>query len=104
MWGSGKQVRDFVHIEDCVDLIINHSHSINDGSAINISTGIPTDFNQLAQEILNILNKKNTIVNSASKPEGVFFRVGDRKKQIECGFNPKYSLEEGILETIKFFS
>ena len=50
------------------------------------------------------LNKKNTIVNSSSKPEGVFFRVGDRKKQIECGFNPKYSLEEGILETIKFFS
>ena len=104
VWGSGMQVRDFVHIEDCISLILNHSQNINDGSAINISTGIPTNFNQLAQQILNILDKKNIIVNSSSKPEGVFFRVGDRKKQLECGFKPKYSLEAGILETIKFFS
>jgi nucleoside-diphosphate-sugar epimerase len=103
VWGSGRQSRDFVHIENCVDLICDYSHSITDGSAINISTGIATNFNQLAQKVLDILNKKNTIINSSDKPEGVFYRVGSTDLQHELGFTKRTSLDSGLKLAIDYF-
>ena len=103
VWGSGLQSRDFVHIEDCVTLILNHTKDINDGSAINISTGISTNFNSLAKMILDELGKTNSIKNSSTKPEGVFFRVGDTELQRKNGFKHSINLIDGIRETINFF-
>jgi GDP-L-fucose synthase len=104
VWGSGRQSRDFVHIENCVDLICDYSQQINDGSAINISTGIATNFNQLAQRVLDILDKKNTIINSSDKPEGVFYRVGSTDLQHHQGFVDRTSLEDGIKLAISYFN
>jgi len=103
VWGSGRQSRDFVHIENCVDLICDYSHSITDGSAINISTGIATNFNQLAQKVLDILDKKNTIINSSDKPEGVFYRVGSTELQHKLGFTKRTSLDNGLKLAIDYF-
>jgi GDP-L-fucose synthase len=104
VWGSGKQSRDFVYIEDCIDLICNYSHKIHDGSALNISTSIGTNFNQFAQKVLDILNKKNTIVNSSSKPEGVFYRVGSTELQHKQGFKSRTKFEDGIKIAIDYIS
>jgi len=104
VWGSGNQVRDFIYIEDCIDLICNHSHAIYDGSAINISTGIPTAFNNLCKLILDHLGKTNPITNSADKPEGVFYRVGSIEKQIQHGFSYETTLDAGILKAITHLS
>jgi GDP-L-fucose synthase len=103
VWGSGRQSRDFVHIENCVDLICDYSQSISDGSAINISTGIATNFNQLAQKVLDLLNKKNIIVNSSDKPEGVFYRVGSTGLQHQLGFTNRTGLDDGIQLAIDYF-
>ncbi|MFZ6024760.1 MAG: NAD-dependent epimerase/dehydratase family protein [Bacteroidota bacterium] len=103
VWGSGKQSRDFVYIEDCIDLICDYTHSINDASAINISTAISTDFNTLAHLVLKLLNKKNVIINSSDKPEGVYYRVGDTSLQHSIGFTDRTLLHEGIQRTINFF-
>ena len=104
VWGSGQQSRDFIHIEDCVDLILNHSDEINNGDAINISTGIGTSFNEFAGYVLEQLGKKNEIINSSDKPEGVFFRVGDRSLQEKFNFYPKTTIKEGISEGITYLS
>jgi len=34
VWGTGKQGRDFVHIDDCIDCILLAMDNIHDGSAI----------------------------------------------------------------------
>jgi nucleoside-diphosphate-sugar epimerase len=103
VWGSGLQSRDFVYIEDCVSLICDYSQSINDGSAINISTEIATSFNQLAEIILKNLGKQHKIINSTDKPEGVFFRVGSTNKQHELGFIKRTPLITGIDIAIDYF-
>lgn len=104
VWGSGKQSRDFIYIEDCIDLICYYTDSIYDASAINISTAIATDFNTLASSVLNELNKDNVIINSSDKPEGVFYRVGDINLQHTIGFKNRTPLKEGIQRTIQFLS
>ena len=104
VWGSGKQSRDFVYIEDCIDVICNYSQAIIDGSAINISTGIATNFNELAEMVLKLLGKKNIITNSSDKPEGVFYRVGSIELQNSIGFIKRTKLEDGIKKAISYFN
>ena len=103
VWGSGLQQRDFIHIDDCVKgatLILN---KVNDGSAVNLSTGKPTSFIDLAKLILKKVGVSNLpIVTQRSKPEVVFARYGDTKMQNDFGFVPSISLDEGINKSIAF--
>lgn len=96
VWGSGEQKRDFIHIDDCVRGVLETMDKIDDGSALNLSTGIYTSFNELIHTACKILGKRLLIVPQVGKPTGVFARCGDTAKQREYGFIPTITLEEGI--------
>ena len=49
VWGTGTQMRDFIHIDDCVDGILATMDQIDDADAVNLSTGIFTSFIEFAQ-------------------------------------------------------
>jgi GDP-L-fucose synthase len=103
VWGSGRQSRDFVHIDDCVRFIVEHSHGVADGSGVNISTGRATNFFELAGRVLERLGKAFPVVNMSDEPEGVFYRVGDTAVQRSLGFEPAVSLEDGIERALERF-
>jgi GDP-L-fucose synthase len=103
VWGSGQQMRDFVHIEDCMDLILLASARISDASAINISTGKLTSFISLMSMVAEELNLLIEVTGMNGKPEGVFARGGDTRRQQEIGFIAKTPLSEGIRRTISYF-
>jgi len=44
VWGNGKQSCDFIHIEDCITGVLTTMDKIDDGSAVNLSTSVPTTF------------------------------------------------------------
>jgi nucleoside-diphosphate-sugar epimerase len=48
VWGTGAQMRDFIHIENCVDGVLQTMDKIDNGDALNLSTGIYTSFKELA--------------------------------------------------------
>lgn len=103
IWGSGNQSRDFIHIDDCVDGVLLMMDSIDNGDAINLSTGIPTTFYDFAKFATGYLNYYPDIIGDESKPTGVNSRVGDTTKQLSLGFKPKILFEQGILECLKYF-
>jgi nucleoside-diphosphate-sugar epimerase len=99
VWGSGHQMRDFIHIEDCVNGMLTSSEKVGDGSAVNLSTGIPTSFNQFAQMAWEAVHGSRDgveVKNTATKPEGVFARYGSTKLQAHLGFVHRQSFEAGI--------
>lgn len=49
VWGSGRQMRDFIHIDDCVAGILATMDALKDGKGINLSTGIFTSFIAFAE-------------------------------------------------------
>jgi len=100
VWGSGRQMRDFVHIEDCVACVLRCMDQIDDGSAVNISSGKLTSFIELAELVLRIAGRTARIATQSDKPEGVFARGGDRALQDRLGFSPRISLEEGIARAL----
>ncbi len=102
VWGNGKQGRDFVHIDDCIDAFFKIMKKINDGTAVNIGSGKLTTF----LEVINLLSKiegyNPRVQPILNKPVGVTNRYADTKKVIEIGWKPKISNEEGFLRVLNY--
>jgi GDP-L-fucose synthase len=105
VWGSGNQIRDFIHIEDCISGIMLTKDKISDGSAINLATGVGTSFKSLAAIVLRELGMDNVeILGTSNKPEGVFARVGSVDFATDLGFVASASISEGVHEAINVLS
>lgn len=103
VWGTGRQMRDFIHIEDCIDGILLTVDRLNKAEPINLSTGAFTSFIELAKTAARIAGYNPDVQGMSDKPEGVFARGGDTTKQREFDFGPKISLQAGIERAFDYF-
>lgn len=104
VWGSGMQMRDFIHIEDCVEGVMTTIDKIDDGSAVNLSTGILTSFIDFAKMAADIVGYYPQVKGLSDKPAGVHARGGDTTKQRQLGFRPRIGLQAGVEGAIKYYS
>jgi GDP-L-fucose synthase len=103
VWGSGLQMRDFIHIEDCLDGILATMDQVEDASAFNLSTGIYTSFTEFATIAADLCGYVPEITCTSDKPEGVFARGGDTGKQRAHGFTPRISFREGVAKALRYY-
>jgi ADP-L-glycero-D-manno-heptose 6-epimerase len=94
---SSQILRDFIYIDDVIQANINACSPKKNG-AYNIGTGIPRSF----QEISDILqNELNTALGTEYFPNPfsgyqMHTQADINSSKDNLGFNPKFSLEEGI--------
>jgi nucleoside-diphosphate-sugar epimerase len=101
VWGTGEQVRDFIHIDDCVDAMERAILRIEDGSAVNIGSGIPTSFLELARLFAELEGYHPVVTGLKGKPVGVAKRYCDPAIMRErLGFSPRISLREGMAKVL----
>jgi len=97
VWGTGKQGRDFVHIDDVIDFILLLMKEIKDGSAFNIGSGKLTSFIELIHLFSKFAGYSPEIKPLINKPMGVHSRYADITNITEkFGWKPSVSLEEGM--------
>jgi nucleoside-diphosphate-sugar epimerase len=95
VWGSGQQVRDWIHIDDFVEAATVAAHNGIDGP-VNLCTGVGTTFDELAQLCMSKAGYSAEIEHVEMGPSnGVDYRVGDPTKLHEF-YTPKISLDEGV--------
>ena len=104
VWGTGKQMRDFIHIEDCIKGILKTVDKIDDGKSVNLSTGIYTSFIEFASLASEIVGFNPEVTGTSDKPSGVFARGGDTKLQKKLGFEHKIDFHSGIKNALNYFS
>lgn len=104
VWGTGTQMRDFIHIEDCIDGILTTVDKIDDGGAVNLSTGIFTSFIQFAQIAAELAGYHPEVKGMSDKPAGVHARGGDTTKQKQLGFVQRIDFRTGIERALKYYS
>lgn len=102
VWGSGLQVRDFIHISDVVAIVLKALAARPVALALNLGSGEPTSFRELAMKILQGANKESCVKGQDSMPEGVFYRVADISLQSAHTFLPHVSLSEGIGRALEY--
>ncbi len=97
VWGSGKQGRDFVHIDDIIDFIFILLDNVKDGSAYNIGSGKLTSFLDLIELFSSFAGYNPTIKPLLDKPVGVHSRYSDMS-YVKERFNwyPRITIEEGM--------
>ena len=97
VWGTGKQGRDFVHIDDVMDCIFLAMDHISDGTAINIGMGRLTSFLEIIDVLTDIAGYKPEIKCLLDKPVGVHSRYSNMDfVQEKLGWTAKISMEEGM--------
>jgi UDP-glucose 4-epimerase len=97
VWGSGKQGRDFVHIDDVLDCTLLAMDHIQDGTAINIGQGRLTTFLEIIDLFTEFAGYDPEIKPLLDKPVGVHARYCDMSYVKEkLGWEPKISIREGM--------
>ena len=96
VWGSGTQMRDFIHIDDCVDAVLGTMDLIDDASALNLSTGILTSFIDFASLAARLCGFSPEVRSQSDKPTGVYARGGDTAKQAALGVRPRVTFVRAL--------
>lgn len=100
IWGTGNQVRDFIHISDVVSGTLEAVKNDIQGP-VNLGIGRPISFIEFAEVVSSITGYEPDIQTDSSAPEGVAYRVCDSTKFLSF-YQPKVSFEDGIERAIKF--
>jgi nucleoside-diphosphate-sugar epimerase len=102
IWGDGKQSRDYVYVEDCVDALIRLEDKVSEISplTVNIGSGRGTPIGEIAEKIIEISGKNIKPKYDLQKPVGPLSRTADitRAKEI-LNWELKLSLEKGLKRT-----
>lgn len=100
VWGSPRSTRDWVHIDDVVACVLAHIDADEIGP-VNICTGRPTTFAELAHLALRLVGFGGTeIAGDSTKPIGVFHRVGDPTVMRRI-YTPQVSIEQGVARAVE---
>jgi len=101
--GDGLQTRDFVYVKDVVEANLIAIKTKFSG-ILNIGTGIETDILTIYRFIIDALKIKKEPVFGAPKPgEQRRSSITGRKAKEEMGWEPVYTLERGLKETVEYF-
>ena len=100
IWNGWVQIRDFIYINDCTEMLLKMIESGQPG-VCNISSSCSISIIELAKMIIKLTNSKSTIVHKFQDGLDLCdFRVLDTKKRLTFYALQATSLEEGLLATI----
>jgi len=102
IYGNGKATRDYIYVKDVVAAFILAAESGVSG-IYNIGAGKAVTVNQLAELISRFTDNDTPPVYMPPRPGDALHCHADISKAKKAfGFQPKYSLEAGLQETIRY--
>lgn len=104
VYGSGKQTRDFVYIDDAVGaLLLCLNYAPPETQIFNISSGRPIAMLDLISIIETVIGKRIAVeFRSPPSTEVLTLTSNPERARRLLGFNPKVSLKQGIARTAEY--
>lgn len=104
VWGSGRQTRAFLYVEDLVRGMMLAVEKYAVADPVNLGSDEELTIRELIELIIKLSGKHPKIVFDATKPDGSPRRNSDNHKAKEkLGFSANTSLEEGLKRTIAWY-
>ena len=112
IWGSGKPMREFLHVDDMAeaslfvldlprDAYAAQTHPMQ--SHINVGTGFDISIAALAQMVAEVTGFKGRLVFDTSKPDGTMRKLMDVSRLAKMGWRARIDLKDGLRETYDWF-
>jgi GDP-L-fucose synthase len=96
IWGSGKPLREFMHVDDLADALIFISQNYTGNCPINVGTGEEISIIDFAKMICLTVGYKGELIFDTSKPDGTPRKLLECSKIHNLGWKHKVDLENGI--------
>ena len=103
LWGTGKPLREFLHVDDMADACLFLMRDYSGEEIVNIGVGEDLSIAELAGLVRKVVGFEGEIVWDTGKPDGTPRKLVDTSKINALGWHPSISLEDGIRQTYEWF-
>lgn len=112
IWGTGKPMREFLHVDDMAEasiFVMNLDKTTYDTcttpmlSHINVGTGVDVTIKTLAEIIAQAVGYRGQITFDTSKPDGTMRKLMDVSRLSNLGWEAKINLKQGIQSTYQWY-
>ena len=99
VWGSGRPMREFMHVDDMADASVFIMESGIEDGLYNVGTGTDVTIRELAETVMSVVDFQGRLVFDASKPDGTPRKLLDVSSLASRGWRASINLREGIERT-----
>jgi len=105
IYGSGKNIRDWIFVDDHCDAIYRILMKGRSGQSYNISANNKVDNITIVKKILSLMNKSTDMIDFVNDRPGHDFRysLDSSKIRTELGWSQHTSFDQGLEITIKWY-
>lgn len=103
IWGSGRPLREFLHVDDLADASLFLMDHYSDASIVNVGSGQEVSIAELARLVARVVGYRGRLVFDDSKPDGTPRKRLDVSKLDTLGWKPRVGLIAGLKETYDWF-
>jgi GDP-L-fucose synthase len=102
-WGTGKPMREFLHVDDLADACAFVLKLDNPPDWVNMGTGTDVTIKELTETVATAVGFKGRITWDASKPDGTPRKLMDVSRLATLGWKARIGLKEGVASTYASF-
>ncbi|WP_180042665.1 GDP-L-fucose synthase [Acinetobacter sp. YH16039] len=112
IWGSGKPMREFLHVNDMAAASIHvmeldtETFKANTQpmlSHINVGTGVDCTIRELAETVAKVTGFQGRLEFDATKPDGTPRKLMDVSRLADLGWKASISLEDGLCDAYQWY-
>jgi GDP-L-fucose synthase len=103
IWGTGKALREFMHVDDCADALVFLMKTYSDEGLINVGTGEEVSIGELARGVCNAVGYPGQLCFDTAKPDGMPRKLLDSTRILGMGWRSRIPLEAGLKQTYQWY-
>jgi len=105
IYGNGKNVRDWMYVEDHCDAVLSTLNHGKSGESYNISANNEIDNITIVRKILEIMNKPDDLIEFVEDRPGhdLRYSLDSTKISDQLEWKVKSSFEEGLEKTVQWY-
>jgi UDP-glucuronate decarboxylase len=104
IYGDGLQTRSFCYVDDLIEGFVRMMSRDDFSGPVNLGNPCEFTVRELAEKILGMTGSKSRLLEKPLPADDPRQRRPDIKlAQQELGWTPRVALEDGLLETIRYF-
>jgi GDP-L-fucose synthase len=102
-WGTGRPMREFLHVDDLADACAFLLRLENPPDWINVGTGTDVTIRELTECVAAVTGFTGRIAWDATKPDGTPRKLMDVSRLTALGWKARTGLREGVAKTYASF-
>ena len=103
LWGSGRPLREFLHVDDLAAACISLLEHYDAPEPINVGTGEDSSILEIAELVADVVGYRGRIEWDTEMPDGTPRKLLDVTKLKALGWEPKITLRDGLSSTYDWY-